>query len=141
MPTREHQIWLELIQRRPSPVADLLECVHADGLPRFSEAQVESGDLTEHKPTEYRADAVVTLLAEGKAVLAVIIEVQRAEDKDKRWTWPAYVGTLRARRRCPVVLLVICPEAQIAIWCRRPIRLGHPGLVLHAAGLGARGDS
>ena len=97
---------------------------------------MESGDLTEHKPTEYRADAVVTLLAEGKAVLAVIIEVQRAEDKDKRWTWPAYVGTLRARRRCPVVLLVICPEAQIATWCRRPIRLGHPGLVLTPLVLG-----
>lgn len=117
-------------------MADLLACVHADGVPAFGEARMESGDLTEHNPTEYRADAVVTLLANGKAVLAVIVEVQRGEDKDKRWSWPAYVGTLRARQRCPVVLLVISPDARIASWCRRPIRLGHPGLVLTPLVLG-----
>ncbi|MET8143138.1 hypothetical protein ABZU32_22785 [Sphaerisporangium sp. NPDC005288] len=40
MPTREHQIWLELIRERPSLAADLLGCVQSDAVPVFAEARV-----------------------------------------------------------------------------------------------------
>ncbi|MFC7385516.1 hypothetical protein [Sphaerisporangium rhizosphaerae] len=136
MPTREHQIWLELIRERPSLAADLLGCVQPDAVPVFAEARVESADLTEHNPTEYRADTVVSLLSGTKPAMAVIVEVQRHQDNDKLWSWPAYLATLRARRRCPVVLLVISPQRETARWCARPIPLGHPGLVFKPLVLG-----
>ena len=50
--------------------------------------------------------------------------------------WPAYLTTARARLGCPVMLLVICPEGSVAAWARRPISLGHPGLVLTPLVLG-----
>jgi hypothetical protein len=41
-----------------------------------------------------------------------------------------YVAGLRAKLRCPVVLLVVVPDDAVAAWGRRPIELGHPGFSL-----------
>lgn len=98
-------------------------------VPKYVEARIESGDLAELVPTEYRADAVVVLAAKDP-VLAVVVEVQRGRDVLKRWSWPVYLAGLRARMRCPAALLVICSEPGIATWCSTPIELGHPGWVL-----------
>ncbi|WP_214408766.1 hypothetical protein [Sphaerisporangium fuscum] len=136
MPTREHEILLELIQERPSLAADLLEFVQPGAVPAFSMARVESGDLKEHTPTEYRADTVVSLHSGERSVTALIVEVQRGKDTNKHWSWPAYLATLRARLRCPVMLLVVSPSRQGARWCGSPIPLGHPGLVLTPLVLG-----
>lgn len=38
--------------------------------------------------------------------------------------------TRPAGLRCDVVLLVVCPRRQVAAWCAKPIRLGHPGFEL-----------
>lgn len=84
----------------------------------------ESTDLV---PTEYRADAVVVLADhDDRPVSAVVVEVQLGRDGDKRWSWPVYLATLRARLRCPVVLLVVCVDEAIAGWAATPIELG-PG--------------
>src|SRR5262245_23261138 len=53
-------------------------------------------------------------------------------------TWPAYVGTAHARLRCPVVLLVICPNQAVADWCEEPIEFGPPGNVVTPIALGPR---
>ena len=66
----------------------------------------------------------------GSAVLAVIVEVQLNPDRDKQWTWPVYIATLRARLRCPTMLLVVCPDPAVARRCGAPINLGQPGLTL-----------
>ena len=63
-------------------------------------------------------------------MLAVVVEAQLGRDQDKQWTWPVYLITLRARLRCPTVLLVVCVEATTATWCATPIELGHPGFTL-----------
>jgi hypothetical protein len=68
--------------------------------------------------------------------LAVVVEVQLRPDRRKHLSWPAYLATARARLNCPVMLLVICPESRAAAWARRPISLGHPGLVLTPLVLG-----
>jgi hypothetical protein len=77
----------------------------------------------------------VTFGGEQRA-LAVVVEVQLRADRRKHLSWPAYLATARARLGCPVMLLVICPESKAAAWARRPIPLGHPGLVLTPLVLG-----
>jgi hypothetical protein len=57
----------------------------------------------------------------------VVVEIQLGRDRDKRWSWPVYVATLRARLRCPVELLVVCSSASMATWCALPIELGVSG--------------
>ena len=128
-------MWLELLRERPALAADLLECVRSDLVPTFSQARLESGDLSEHTPAAYHADALVTFSGEQRA-LAVVVEVQLRPDRRKHLSWPAYLATARARLGCPVMLLVICPEGGVAAWARRPISLGHPGLVLTPLVLG-----
>ena len=41
--------------------------------------RIESADLTEVVPAEYRADLIV-LLVDGKPVLAIVVEVQLSRD-------------------------------------------------------------
>jgi hypothetical protein len=88
---------------------------------------LDAGELPDLRPTEYRADAVVVLAVADTPVLAVVVEVQLRRDHDKRWSWPVYLATLRARLRCPTVLLVVCVDTATAGWCAAPIELGHPG--------------
>ena len=92
----------------------LREVLHIE-LPAYSEARVESADLTDLRPAEYRADLVV-LLYEGTPVLGIVIEVQLQPDHDKRFSWPMYVTGLRARIGCPVCLLVVTADDAVAAW-------------------------
>ena len=125
MPSLRHESLLLLFRNRPELAPDLLRDALHVTLPAYSEARIESADLTEVSPTEYRADLVI-LLVEGKPVLGIVVEVQLASDSDKRFTWPAYVAGLRARLRCPACVLVVTPTEATARWCREPIDLG-PG--------------
>jgi len=127
MPSGLHEALVEMFRWRPSLAAELLAGVLGVDLPVFEHARVESGEFTDLTPTEYRADAVVVLTAAGTPVLAAVVEVQLGQDRDKRWSWPVYLTTLRARLRCPAVLLVVCVDAVTAAWCSTPIELGHPG--------------
>ncbi|MFF5260976.1 hypothetical protein ACFY4C_18715 [Actinomadura viridis] len=104
-------------------------------VPDNATARLECGDLTEWAPTEYRADGAVVLEAPDPA-LAVIVEVQRSRDADKRRSWPVYLTTLHARLKCPTVLLVVCPDRGAARWSTKPIRIGHPRWELHPLVLG-----
>jgi hypothetical protein len=92
-------------------------------LPEFTEARIESADLTEIQPTEYRADLVV-LLSHNEPALGIVLEVQLSVDEDKEYSWPVYVTNLRARNQCPVCLLVITAKDDVARWARKPIVLG-----------------
>lgn len=106
-------------------------------VPDHRRTRVDSGDLPDLAPTERRADTVVVLTdGDDVPVLAVVVEAQTSEDRGKRWTWPAYLATLRARLRCPTVLLVVCSKDRTARWCAKPIDLGHPGWTLSPLVLG-----
>ncbi|WP_345396366.1 hypothetical protein [Nonomuraea salmonea] len=129
MVTIEHEYLLELVTNNPAMVRDLLV---GSGLPipAFDSAELGSGDFNDRRPTEYRADAVVVFKKRNKPVQAVVVEVQRKPDKGKTWSWPVYLSTLRASRKCPVKLIVYCENDATARYCATPIDMGHPGWIL-----------
>ncbi len=127
MPTAAHETLIELFRARPALAAELLAAAVGVDVPVHESARADPADLPDLLPTEYRADAVVVLARSDEPVLAIVVEVQLRRDGDKRWSWPVYVATLRARLRCPVELLVVCPETAVACWCAVPIRLGSSG--------------
>ncbi|GAA2818506.1 hypothetical protein [Nonomuraea rubra] len=127
-PTLEHEYLIELVRNRPSLVTALLARVDVE-VPAFDEALVGNCDFTD-LPKEFRADSVVVLRRGGKPVASVILEVQRKYDPHKQWSWPVYMATLRAREKCPVMLLVFCQTEETAVTCASPIHMGHPGWVL-----------
>ncbi|WP_224362645.1 hypothetical protein [Hyalangium versicolor] len=129
MASMQHEGLVLLFRNRPTLAPELLHDVLGLDVPTYSEARVESAELTEVVPTEYRADLVVLLL-DGKPIFAIVVEVQLSRDEDKRKTWPLYLTSLRSRVGCPTALLVVAPDEAVARWCARPINLGHPGFVL-----------
>jgi hypothetical protein len=129
MPSLEHEALALLFGNRPDLAAELLQSALNVKVPAYEKARVESADLTDWHPAEHRADNVIVYEA-GDPVLAVVVEIQRGRDPAKRWSWPVYLTGLRARRRCPVILLVICVDSAVGEWCAQPIDLGHPGWTL-----------
>jgi hypothetical protein len=93
------------------------------GLPAYRNARIEAADLTDIKPTEYRADLVV-VLTQDKPVYGIIVEVQLARSEHKPFAWPAYVANLRARFRCPVCLLVVTASDAVARWAAQRVAMG-----------------
>ena len=122
-----HEGLLSLFRNRPELAPELLRDALGVELPAYAEARVESADLTEVVPAEYRADLVV-LLVDDKPVLGIVVEVQLElkEDDRKFFTWPSYLANLRARLECETCVLVVTPSEAVATRARKPIRLG-PG--------------
>lgn len=127
MPSLTHEGLVSLFRNRPELAPELLRDALGIELPAYAEARVESADLTDVVPTEYRADLVV-LLVEGKAVFGIVVEAQlelKADDR-KFFTWPCYVANLRAHLECETCVLVVTPDEDVAERASTPIRLG-PG--------------
>ncbi|WP_437478060.1 hypothetical protein WME75_29525 [Sorangium sp. So ce1014] len=125
MPTLEHNALVEMFREHPELAPRLLATLfHVEVPPHASVAVVESS-LDQLIPVEFRADLVLELRDESDAlVLAIVIEVQRDVDPDKKYSWPAYVAVVRARKRCGTIVLVVAPDAGVAAWAAENIDLG-----------------
>ncbi|WP_437894090.1 hypothetical protein [Sorangium sp. So ce124] len=125
MPTLEHNALVEIFREHPELAPRLLATLfHVEVPPHASVAVVESS-LDQLVPVEFRADLVLELRdASGALALAIVLEVQRDEDPDKKFSWPTYVTVVRARKRCGTVVLVVAPDAGVATWAAENIDLG-----------------
>ena len=123
MPSQLHEALVLLFRNRPALAVDLLRESLRVELPPYSEVRIDSAELTEVQPAEYRADLVI-LLADGAPTLGVVLEVQLSRDGRKRFVWPAYATGLRARLERPVCLLVMTTDETVARWAATPIELG-----------------
>jgi hypothetical protein len=138
MPSQLHDVLVQLFRNRPLLAPELLRDALNVELPQFTEVRIDSADLTDVQPAEYRADLVVLLL-DGRPVLGIVIEVQLSQENRKRFVWPAYAATLRARWECPICLLVVTVDEAIARWAAKPIEMGNGSrfvpLVLRPSGV------
>lgn len=121
-----HATVTEMFRHRPAFAAEVLTDVLDVPLPEHTRARLGSAEVAELSTSEHRADAVVLLGDDEETRCAVVVEVQRDVEHDKRWTWPLYVAGVRRRWRCPTMLLVVCTEDAIARWAQTPIELGGP---------------
>ncbi|MFT3766338.1 MAG: hypothetical protein QM820_12630 [Minicystis sp.] len=124
-PTLEHNGFVEMFRENPALAPHFLDILfHIDVPPHTSVAVVESA-LDQLMPIEFRADLVLELKdANGDNVLAIILEVQRDKDPDKKFSWAAYVAVVYARKRCPTIVLVVAPDDDVATWAADPIDMG-----------------
>ena len=137
MASMAHEVLVDLFKKnRPSLGAELLSEALGVVLPSYTEARLISIDLTQIQPAEYRADVVVLLLDGDVPSCVLIVEVQLGIDLRKRYSWPEYSMGARAAHRCPVGLLVVAPDPDVAAWCAEPIETGIPGFILRPPVLG-----
>jgi hypothetical protein len=112
---------LEMTRRRPALALELLSLglkANPDG---YRDARLESVELNERLPAEYMADSVVSVVGPDGQRRFVIVEVQRAWDPRKVWSWAAYVGGLMGRHECAVILVVVCVRKATAARYDQPI--------------------
>jgi hypothetical protein len=125
MPSLEHNGFVELFREDPSLAPRFLATLFHLTVPPHTSVNVVEADLGQLSPVEFRADLVLELRdAERKTVLAIILEVQREKDANKKFSWVAYVGAARARKRCPTLLLVVATDTDVAAWAMEPIDIG-----------------
>lgn len=128
---------MALVRSDPQVITQLVSSAIAVELPSCDGARLAPCDVTEWGARELRADTVFVLPGDnGTTELAVVVEVQFGRDESKTWSWPAYLVNVRARLKCPTMLVVVSPDRAIAKWCRKPIETGHPRLVLEPVVVG-----
>jgi hypothetical protein len=135
MPSLAHELPLEMVRNRPQVVPVLLRELFDIPISADVAAALTSETYADTHPAELRCDATVLLGDPERPDYGVVVESQLRFDKDKTFSWPAYLASLRLRLRCPVALLVICPDETTARACARPILMGHPGWELAACAL------
>ncbi|XXX72382.1 hypothetical protein WMF30_32520 [Sorangium sp. So ce134] len=125
MPTLEHNALVEMFREHPALAPRLLATLFHVEVPPYASVGVVESSLDQLIPVEFRADLVLELRdASGARVLAIVLEVQRDVDPDKKFSWPTYVAVVRAKKRCRTVVLVVAPDAGVAAWAAENIDLG-----------------
>lgn len=121
MPSAEHEGPLLLIENDPELPVRLMNALEME-VPEYLEVRSENIDFSQIVPTEYTADKVVSLWsARKKPVMGIVNEVQLGIDPRKKFTWPLYNASLRAKLECEVRLLVITLDEAVAMWAAEPI--------------------
>jgi hypothetical protein len=130
VPSKEHELPLEMFRNRPQLAPQLLRTAFGIPIPDSDKVSLGSESYSESNPAEFRCDATVLVGDPNSPDLGIVVEVQLQHSKRKIYSWPAYLALLRARCECPVTLLVLCPDEATARACEAPIHLGHRGWVL-----------
>jgi hypothetical protein len=124
MPSQTHEVLVRLFKTRPQMAPGLLREALGFELPEYTQIDVDSENITDVTPAEYRADLVLKLQRGEQVAMGLIVEVQLAPDDEKLFSWPAYGIGVRRRNRCPSCVLVVTTSEAVARWAAMPIDLG-----------------
>jgi hypothetical protein len=121
VPSILHEAPLVLFRESPELAVRVLRELLGVDVASDAPVCVIEGDLTQVTPAELRADLVLQVGGDPP-VLGIILEVQRAPDRRKRYVWPLYTAALHARLRCQICLVVVTASAPVARWAARPLQ-------------------
>jgi hypothetical protein len=118
----EHEAPLELCHRHPQLLPKLLDLC-GQLLPAATIAEPYPARFNQIAVEEWEADGAMVLRNGQEPVGAVVLEIQRQHDPDKRSSWPLYTAALHAKHRglLKTYLLVIATNRQTAQWAQQPI--------------------
>jgi hypothetical protein len=99
----------------PGLVAWLLAHLFDVKVPDYHHARAQPTEVRVLVPRTYHADGILLFCdAADQPVLAAVLEVQRAWDPGKQWTWKLYVAHIEAELSVGAALLVYCPDSGVA---------------------------
>jgi len=130
MPSARHDSLSQLFAGEPLLAGVVLrECAGSD-LPEGLPARLEESRFSDRLSADFDADVVVVDGPAGDPVHGTIVEVQLARTGAKAEQLARYAAALWLLIRCPVDVLVVCPEQAVADFCSRPVATSLPGYVL-----------
>jgi hypothetical protein len=123
MPNPPHEM-LHNIFREDADLFSRVLSVMEIPFPKVTTASIGNVDVTETRTVLGRfVDTVLEAQTEDGPFL-IAIEAQNELEAKKLRNWAYYPAYLHERRRCPVVVIVICRDAKTAEWARKPYRIG-----------------
>jgi hypothetical protein len=138
MPTIWHDSGTSFAKEHPN-ATEALAREAGIPLPRSARLKVATRTSFIDRPSrELIPDTVLYAGTEQDPAYALIVEHQQAPSEDKLRQWPRYASAVWLHFRCPVGVLVICPDEQVADWYDKPIETTLDGYTLRVIMLRAR---
>ena len=90
-------------------------------LPAELPLRLAPGTFNDRPSRELIADVVIVAGSAQHPVRGIVVGIQQDKREAKRRQWPRYAAALWLQHECPVDVLVICPDEEIARWYAEPI--------------------
>jgi hypothetical protein len=117
-----------MFRENPALGLRLLRSATSASLPAGAQARLHAAQFTDLRPPEYAADAACLIEDEaGKAIGALIVEIQLSPDELKQPSWLSYTATLHRALLVPVTVLAVAVTEEMERWCARPYTYDHLG--------------
>jgi len=113
----------------PELAVELATRLNGTPLPAGMPTHVEKPTFNDRPSTDFAADAVIVVGPKHDPIRAIIVEAQKRSFKDKPPQWARYAAQLWMFLKCPVDVLVICPDGKSAFFYRQPVITSLPGYV------------
>jgi hypothetical protein len=128
LPSLTHQALASLFRDNPTLGLRLLQSATDVSLPAGAQARLHAAQFTDLRPPEYAADAACLIEdGTGKAIGALIVEIQLSPDELKPPSWLSYTATLHRALLVPVTVLAVAVTEEMERWCARPYSYNHLG--------------
>jgi hypothetical protein len=127
MPSSWHDSVTTIFTENPELAVEIATSLTGTCVPSGTPVRAEAPNFNDRPSTDFIADAVIVAGPARDPVRAVIVEAQKRTLRDKPPQWARYAAQLWTFLRCPVDVLVICPDAKSAFWYARPVVTNLPG--------------
>jgi hypothetical protein len=127
MPSPWHDSVTAIFTKNPKLAVELATSLNGTAIPAGAGAHPEKPTFNDRPSSDFYADAVIVVGPRQDPIRAIIVEAQKRTFKDKPPQWARYAAQLWTFLRCPVDVLVICPDAKSAFWYAQPVRTNLPG--------------
>jgi hypothetical protein len=129
MPSSWHDSVTTIFTENPELAVEIVTSLTGARRPAGIPVHAEAPNFNGRPSTDFQADAVIVAGGARDPVRAVIVEAQKRTLRDKPPQWARYAAQLWIFLRCPVDVLVICPDAKSAFWYARPVPTSLPGYI------------
>ena len=127
MPSSWHDSVTAIFTENPGLAVEIAAGLTGARIPDGVPVRAEAPNFNDRPSTDFQANAVIVAGNARDPVRAVIVEAQKRTLRDKPPQWARYAAQLWIFLRCPVDVLVICPDAKSAFWYARPVPTTLPG--------------
>jgi hypothetical protein len=127
MPSSWHDSVTAIFTEHPELAFEIAASLTGARVPEGVPVRIQAPNFNDRLSTDFHADAVIVAGTARDPVRAVIVEAQKRTLSDKPPQWARYAAQLWTFLRCPVDVLVICPDAKSAFYYARPFPTSLPG--------------
>ena len=129
MPSSWHDSVTAIFTDHPELAVEIAASLTGARIPEGVPVRAEAPTFNDRPSTDFAADALIVAGTARDPVRAVIVEAQKRTLSDKPLQWARYAAQLWIFLRCPVDVLVICPDAKSAFWYARSFPTTLPGYI------------